>query len=132
MNMRLRLLLPTSVLVDTAAQRISAEGQHGSFTLLPRHVDTVAALVAGLVSWDAEGTETFAAVDGGLLIKRGREVTIGTHRAALGTGLGDLRRTIEQEFRVLDEREQATRGAMARLEADFIQRFLDLEERGRG
>ena len=130
MIMRLRVLLPTRVLVEAGAHKITAEGQHGSFTLLPRHVDIVAALVTGLLSWEADGVEAFAALDGGLLIKRGPEVTIGTHRAVLGPALGALRRTIEQEFRVRDEREQAARGAMARLEVDFIQRFLEMEKRG--
>ena len=132
MTMRLRVLLPTGVLVEADAERITAEGMHGSFTLLPRHVDTVVGLVVGLLSWVSDGREAFAAVDGGLLIKRGRAVTIGTHRAVLGPALGALRTTIEQEFRVHDERERAAEAAMARLEVDFIQRFLELEQRGHG
>ena len=100
MIMRLRVVLPTRVLVEAGAQKITAEGQHGSFTLLPRHVDIVATLVTGLLSWEADGAEAFAALDGGLLIKRGPNVTIGTHRAVLGPALGALRHTIEQEFRV--------------------------------
>ena len=35
MIMRLRVLLPTRVLVEAGVQKITAEGQHGSFTLLP-------------------------------------------------------------------------------------------------
>lgn len=130
MTMRLRVLLPTGVLVEAGAEKITAEGQHGNFTLLPRHVDIVVALVVGLLSWESEGVEAFAAVDGGLLIKRGREVTIGTQRAVLGPGLGALRQTIERDFRVRDERERGARGAMARLEVDFIQRFLEMEKPG--
>lgn len=132
MTMRLRVLLPTGVLVDAGAHRITAEGRHGSFTLLPRHVDVVAALVTGLLSWERDGREMFAAVDGGLLIKRGSDVTIGTHRGVLGSGLGALRQTVEREFRVRDERERGARSAMARLEVDFIQRFLELEKPGHG
>lgn len=132
MTMHLRVLLPTGVLVETGADKIRAEGQHGSFTLLPRHADVVIALVTGLLSWESDGDEAFAAVDGGLLIKRGHDVTIGTHRAVRGQALGALRRTIEQEFRVRDEHERAAGGAMARLEVDFIQRFLEMEQRGDG
>lgn len=130
MTMQLRVLLPTRVLVQADARTITAEGQHGRFTLLPRHVDVVVALVTGLLSWETDGVEAFAALDGGLLIKRGSEVTIGTRRAVLGPALGTLRRTIEQEFAVRDEREQAARGAMARLEVDFIHRFLEMEKHG--
>lgn len=132
MTMRLRVLLPTGVLADTAAARISAEGQHGSFTLLPRHVDVVVALTTGILSWEASGEETFAAVDGGLLVKRGPEVTVGTHRAVVGPQLGELSRTIAEKFRVCDEHARAAGHAIARLEVDFIKRFLELEQRGHG
>lgn len=130
MTLHLRVLQPTRVVVDAAVHKVDAEGLHGHFTLLPRHVDVVAALVPGLLFW-LDDEERCAAVDGGLLIKRGREVTIGTARAIVGTSLGDLRRTVREGFKVVDAREQAARSAMARLEVDFIQRFLDLEERGR-
>lgn len=131
-TMRLRVLLPTRVLIEADARKVTAEGQHGSFTLLPRHVDIVAGLVTGLLSWELDGEESFAALDGGLLIKRGTDVTIGTHRGVVGPALGSLRHTIDHEFRVRDEHERAARGALARLEVDFIRRFLEMETDGRG
>ena len=130
--MRLRILLPTHIIADTAARKITAIGRHGSFTLLPRHVDFLAALVPGLLAYEPpDGEEAFAAVDGGLLVKYGRDVLISTRRAVVGADLSTLRHTIEQEFLAIDERERVTRGVMARLEADFIRRFLDLGDRAR-
>ena len=128
--MHLKVLLPTNVVVDAPVRKVSAEGQHGHFTLLPRHADVVTVLVPGLLAW-LDDEERFAAVDGGLLIKRGADVTIATERAVVGSGLGELRRTVEQDFRATDDRERVARGAMARLEVDFIQRFMALEERTR-
>lgn len=128
--MHLRVLLPTNVLVDATVGRISAEGHHGHFTLLPRHVDVAAPLMPGILSW-VDDMERFAALAGGLLIKRGAEVMIATDRAVLGASLGELHRTVEQDFRIVDERERVARGAMARLEVDFIQRFMELRERSR-
>jgi F-type H+-transporting ATPase subunit epsilon len=131
--MRLKILLPSMVLADTPARKVTAEGLHGSFTLLPRHVDFLAALVPGLLAYEsAEGEESFAAVDGGLLVKYGPDVFISTARAVVGDDLATLRQTIDREFLAVDERERATRGVMARLEADFIRRFLDLGDRARG
>lgn len=131
--MRLRILLPTTVLADTPAQAITAIGLHGSFTLLPRHVDFLAGLVPGLLAYaPPDGPETFAAVDGGLLVKYGPDVLISTRRAVVGGDLMALRHTIEKEFRAVEERERLARGVMARLEADFIRRFLDLGDRNRG
>lgn len=132
MTMRLRILLPTLVLADTAAEKVTADGQHGSFTLLPRHVDTIAALVPGLLAYEApDGDETFVAVDGGLLVKYGTDVLVSTRRAVIGRDLHGLRDTVEREFRAIDERERVARGVMARLEADFVRRFMALEDRPR-
>lgn len=128
--MRLRILLPTNVITDTPARKVTANGLHGSFTLLPRHVDFLAALVPGLLSYESPGgKEAFAAVDGGLLVKYGRDVLISTARAVVSGDLATLRLAIEQEFLAIDERERVTRGVMARLEADFVRRFLELGDR---
>jgi F-type H+-transporting ATPase subunit epsilon len=131
--LHLRLLIPTAVLLDRHVVKITADGAHGNFTLLPHHVDFVAALVPGLLAYEgADGLEAFAAVDEGLLVKCGPEVTVSTRRAVIGGALGRLRQTVEEEFRSIDERERAARGVVARLEADFIRRLLDLGERVHG
>jgi len=45
--MQLKVLLPTQVLVDEPVSKVVAEGEDGSFCLLPRHVDFTSALVPG-------------------------------------------------------------------------------------
>lgn len=126
--MQLKVLLPTGVLIDEEALQITAEAENGSFSLLPRHIDFVAALAPGLLSYIAAGSEEeqFLAVNEGILIKCGQEVTVSTQNAARGPDLGQLQATIEEHFHALDERERTTRSALARLEADFTRRFLDL------
>ena len=130
--LQLRIALPTRVLVEEPAVKVSADGSHGAFTILPRHVDFLAALVPGLLIFeDAAGRERFVAVDGGLLVKYGDEVLVTTHRGMIGDDLDRLRRTVEREFRAEDERERDARRATARLEANFIRRFMDLEKGAR-
>lgn len=127
--MRLRLLLPTMVLVDEQVQKVSAEAGEGSFTLLPRHIDFVTALVPGLLSFVTEaGEEEFLAVDEGILVKCRDEVLVSTLNAVRGPDLGKLKQTIAEEFRRLDERERLTRAALARLETHFIRRFMEMGE----
>ena len=46
--------------------------------------------------------------------------------AVRGTDLETLKNTVEQEFRILDEKEQMTRNALAKLEASFIRGFLEV------
>jgi F-type H+-transporting ATPase subunit epsilon len=121
------------VLADTLARTITADGLHGSFTLRRRHVDFLAALVPGLLTYEPpDGPEAFVAVDGGLLVKQGADVLVSTRRAVCGRDLATLRHVVEGEFRVIDERERMARGVVARLEADFIRRFLEMGARTRG
>jgi F-type H+-transporting ATPase subunit epsilon len=127
--MHLRILLPTRILVDSPVIKIIAEAENGSFCLLPRHIDMVAALTPGLLAFTSnEGKEEFAAIDEGVLVKHGPEVLISVRNAVRGTDLGLLRLMITETFEALDDREKRARGALARLEADFVRRFIELRE----
>jgi F-type H+-transporting ATPase subunit epsilon len=118
--------------VDEPATRVHAEGLEGAFCLLPRHRDWVAALAPGIVSFTTPaGREQFLAVDQGVLTKRGAEVLIAVRRAVREGDLARLRQVVETEFRHLDEHEKIARGALARLEAGVIRRFLELDKAGR-
>ncbi|NIO10483.1 MAG: F0F1 ATP synthase subunit epsilon, partial [Deltaproteobacteria bacterium] len=91
--MRLKVLLPTEVIVDEEVAKVVAEAGNGSFCLLSRHVDFVAALVPGLLSFDTpEGEEVFLAVDGGILVKCKQDVLVSTRNAIRGPDLGELRK----------------------------------------
>ena len=125
--MKLKVLLPTEVLIDETASKITAEAENGCFCLLPNHVDFVAGLVPGLLFFESnKGEEVFLAVDEGVLVKCGFEVLVSVRNAVRGTDLETLKNTVEQEFRILDEKEQMTRNALAKLEASFIRGFLEV------
>lgn len=131
---RLRILLPTEVLVDRPVVKVVAEGVDGWFGLLPRHADLATALSPGLLTYveaDGGGRERAVAVDAGLLVKLGRDVRVSVRRAVAGGDLEDLRRVVEERFRRLDARERTARSALARLESGVVRRFLDLEKAGR-
>jgi len=133
-NMRLKLLLPTEMLVDERVTKVISEAIDGSFCLLPRHIDFVAVLVPGILSFysDDGGKENFAAIDEGTLVKCGDQVLVSTLNAVLGKDLDGLRATVEERFLVLDEHERVARTALARLESGTIRRFIELEELGHG
>jgi len=127
--MKLKVLLPSEVFIDQDVTKIVAEAENGSFCLLPRHVDFLAALVPGLLSFvSLQGVEEFLAVDEGILIKCGSEVLVLTRNAVRGPDLGTLEQTVEKSFRHLDNQEKTARDAFAKLEANFIRRFMDLEK----
>lgn len=127
--MNLKVLLPSKVFLDTEVRKVVAEGQDGSFGLLPAHVDMVAALNPGILSFvDASGEERFLGLDRGILVKRQGEVLVSVRNAVSAEKLGDLRRAVEEEFLVQDEREKKVRSSMARLEAGFARRFLEYQK----
>ncbi len=128
--MHLKILLPTEVLLEEEVAKVTAEAQNGSFTLLPAHIDFVAALVPGLLSFETkEEKEVFLAVDEGVLVKVGQDVSVSTRKAVRGPDLGRLRKTVEEQFKMLDDREKTTRSAMAKIEASFVRRFLEIQRR---
>lgn len=126
--MRLKILLPTTVLVDEDVHKVVVEAENGSHGLLPRHVDFVTALAPGILSYWTDRGEHFVAVDEGTLVKVGPQVLVSTREAVVHSDLQALRATLAEQFHLLDEHERQARTALARLEAATLERFLKLEE----
>jgi len=125
--MRLKVQTPGEILVDQSVTKVVAEAENGCFCLLPRHVDFLAALVPGLLVFeDADLQERFVAVGEGLLVKRSDIVLVSVRQAVRGGDLGELRRTVREQFAILGDREKATHAAVAKLEASFLRGYLEL------
>jgi len=128
--MRLRVFLPTKILLDREVSKVVAEAEDGSFGILPKHIDFVATLVPGILSFQGAEVEEFLAIDEGVLVKCASDIRISTRRAVLSKDLEMLRQTVDQEFRTLDEGERKTRSILAKLEADFARRFMKMVGHG--
>ena len=131
--MTLKLLLPTKVLLEEPVTKVIAEAQNGSFCLLPRHIDFVAALVPGILTFTQEdGKEQYLAVDIGTLIKHGSEVLVSAFNAVRGDDLNHLHALVKEHFIKLDEEQRVARSALARLEAGVMRHFIQLEKQRYG
>ncbi|MGK7911337.1 MAG: F0F1 ATP synthase subunit epsilon [Synechococcus sp.] len=134
--MQLKVLLPTGIFLVDRASKAIAEAANGSFCLLPNHIDFVATLVPGILSYEPIGEdaedegEVFLAIDRGVLVKCGSEVLVATRQAIRGGELSTLLQAVEEKFRTLDEREKQSRSALAKLEASFVRRFAEMRGRG--
>jgi len=125
--MHMKLLVPRQTLIDEPVRKISAEAENGSFTLLPRHVDFVTALVPGILSFvDESGTERLLAVAKGILVKQADSVLVSTANAFEGRELGSLNDIVAGLYDVSEEHDRIARGALARLEANIVRRFIEL------
>ena len=127
--MHLKILLPFGIFADqSSVSRIVAETRDGSFGLLPRRRDCVAALEPGILIYETDdGSESFVAIDAGILVKAGRDVLVSVRQALGGADLGQLRETVEREFLTVDEDAQSLRSVMAKLESGFLRRFTTFQ-----
>lgn len=127
--MKLTVWLPTEVLLEEDVSRIKAEAENGWFGLLPRHVDFVTALVPGVMTLEPRGKpEEYLAVDRGILVKCGQQVSVSTRNAIRGTNLAELKQAAERQFQERAEREKAARALEAKLEADLVRGLLEAEK----
>jgi F-type H+-transporting ATPase subunit epsilon len=129
--MNLKILLAAEVLVEAGVSKVIAEAHNGYFCLLPKHVDFVTALVPGILSFEIiGGREEYLAVDAGILVKCGEDVLVSARNAVRGPDLGQLRRTVSEKFEAIGEHEKSARTAMAKIEAGFVRRFLEIQRYG--
>lgn len=127
--MKLKVMVPTHIFLDTRVQKIIAEGANGFFGLLPGHVDFVTALASGILSFqDENGQEQHMAVMEGVLVKKGDTVYVSTRRAVKDADLASLKNTVENDFLKQRQREKNMRTSASRIEAGFIRRFLEFQD----
>lgn len=124
-NMKLTIYQPSEIFLNVDVVKIAAESPEGGFGILPRHIDMATALVPGILSYETpNGQEAFVALNGGILTKQGSHVSVATPMAVHGE-LGALKRAVETMIHEVDEKERKARAAVARLEADFVRRFME-------
>lgn len=127
-RLQLSVHVPERVLLETVADKVVAEGQEGSFALLPRHVDFVAPLVPGILNYWADGEERFVGHGEGILVKQGEAVGVSVRHAVLATDLGQLEVALRDQLRTRGERERQVWRATRRLEADMVRRLVELRQ----
>lgn len=119
--MNLKILLPFKIFADVKnITRIVMETSEGSYGLLPKRLDCVAALVPGIFTYETDNKTHYIAIDQGLLVKAGAEVMVSVRNAIGGVDLGKLHESVEKEFKALSDSEQNIRFAMTKLESGFM------------
>ncbi len=127
--MKLTVWLPSQMLLEAEVDRIKAEAENGWFGVLPKHIDFVTALVPGVLTFQPCGKpEEYLAVDHGIMVKCGPDVSVSTRNAVRGSNLEQLKEEVERQFRAREEREKAARAYEARLEADLVRHLMEAEK----
>jgi F-type H+-transporting ATPase subunit epsilon len=127
--MKLKVWIPTEVIFEQEVTKIKAEGENGWFGILPRHVDFVTSLIPGVLSFELPERQTeYLAIDHGILVKCGPEVSVSTRNAVRGADLGTLKEAVAKQFSALHEKELAAREFEAKLEADLVRQLIQTEK----
>jgi F-type H+-transporting ATPase subunit epsilon len=127
--MHLKILLPYQIFLDQSdVTRIVAETNEGSFGIRPHRLDCVAALMPGIFTYQtSQGSESYVAVDEGVLVKTGLEVLVSVRNAIAGKDLKQLHEAIERDFLNLDEQEKNDRLILAKLETGIVRRLVGFQ-----
>ncbi len=129
--MNLTILLPEKTYWYGQVKKVVGEAKNGSFCLLPAHIDYITIMVPGIFyAVTEEDQDMYVAINEGILLKTGKEVTLATRNAVRGDNLGNLKKQVEEDFMKINQHYKEARNALQKLEADFIRRFLDLEAHG--
>lgn len=128
--MQLKILLPYRIFAEIQnVSNIVAETSQGSFGLLPQRLDCVAAIVPSIFSYETDAnSKQYLAVDKGILVKAGSQVTVSVRNAFGGTDLAKLHQSVENEFKKLDEAEKHIRTSMAKMENGFLYNMKRFQE----
>lgn len=91
MTLRLEIIAPDAVVLETAVSGVQAADATGRFGVRPGHEPFVTVLVPSLLVYtDAHGAERYAAIDGGVMVVEKGTVSVTTREAVLSDRLDDL------------------------------------------
>ncbi len=128
--MRLKVLTPTAVFLDTEIQKIDFEALDGFFTLLPKHIDFVNALKPTIVQYQSDNKIHYIACQKGVVVKRGSDVFLSTPFALQNDDLEQLKKRIKTDFKQMEEERKETLVSLTRLELGLTRGLMQLKQGG--
>lgn len=124
--MTLSVLLPRGELFQGRVRKVVAEGVGGSRGYWPRHIDFVTVLKPSILFAVLEDdSERYFAVHGGVLVKKGPQVTVTTRYAVMSDRLETLPTRIEEVFAAEMEQERQARRVLFQLESHLVKELLE-------
>ncbi|MDR3614383.1 MAG: F0F1 ATP synthase subunit epsilon [Candidatus Obscuribacterales bacterium] len=127
--MTLKVLIPAGVFaqIENVAKVTLNTRDCGNICLLPHRLDCIAALSAGLLTYTEDGkSNTYLAIDDGVMVKTGLNVLVSVRNAFRGDDLKTLHKLIEQQFIDLSQEEQKYRLTSKKLESNLLSRLVEL------
>lgn len=124
--MRLKVLTPTQILIDTPIEKVDFEAVDGYFTLLPKHIDFINSLKQTIIQYRANNKNYYVACDRGVVVKKSDEVIISTALAISDDNLEKLKKTIEVDFKQMEQERKEVLVSMSKLEVGLTKGLMNL------
>ncbi len=124
---RLKVITPTSMVLDREIDFLRAEDSTGSFGILPHHTEFLTVLVPSVVIYRAGDAEGYIAVNGGILTFVANTATLSTRTAVPGDSLDALTAVINEKFLAITEREKAMYRSLKQMQQSFLKRLAEIE-----
>ena len=126
--MQLTVCSTLGTVLQIKVLKVTFETLNGFYTLMPKHVDFVAAMNPNIVRYtDENNTESYVACHRGIVVKKGQNVTMSVQNAMLSQSLENLTGVIQNDFKENEERRKELNLAMARLELSLVRGFSKLK-----
>lgn len=129
--MNLKILLPYKVFLnENKVNKVIIETAKGSYGILPKRLDFVAALVPGIFTYETlNNTVQYLAVDEGILVKTGSTIIVSVQNSFGGTDLGKMHELVIKEYQEMRSSEKKFRQTMAKIESNFLLRLKQFQKK---
>jgi F-type H+-transporting ATPase subunit epsilon len=128
--MKLEILVPDGVVLDTPIRGLRAADASGLFGLWPNHEDFATLLVPCVLSYrDEEDREHYAAVDGGVLVLQRGQVSVGTREAVLADRIEEVADAAAAMLAARRQKERTAREEFAELQSSLLREMHKAEKR---
>jgi F-type H+-transporting ATPase subunit epsilon len=126
---KLRIAVPSRMVVDEEVASVCAPGRTGEFGLRPGHEPFYTCLAIGILSYrPASGGERFVAVRRGMLAVRDDVVDVTTRDAVLGEQLDGLERRVLADFAERDAAEYASDTSFRKMHLAAMRQLAGYEQ----
>jgi F-type H+-transporting ATPase subunit epsilon len=129
-SLELEILVPDGVVVHCRIAALRGNDATGSFGIWPGHEAFVTVLEPGLLMYRLEdGTERFAAVDGGVLLLENNQVSITSRDVAAAERLEQVADAAAAMLAARRQKEHLAAGEFAELQTTLFREMKKLEQK---
>lgn len=130
MSLELEIIAPDRLIAHGRVVAVQAADATGQFGIWPGHENLLSVLIPCVLRYRGEdGRESFAAVDGGVLLLESGKISVATRDAVIAERLEDVADKAAAMLAARKDKEQAARAGFAELETTLLRELRKAEKR---